>query len=66
MGPVKCLGKLKFGVFGLFFGVFAEGSKLVFLRPFFGHFWLFVILVFFHVFCDFSYLSKFTIMILIL
>ena len=50
MGPVKCLGKLKFGVFGLFFGVFAQGSKLVFLGPFFGHFWLFVILVFFLIF----------------
>ena len=34
MGPVKCLGKLKFGVFGLFFGVFQKGSKRVFLGLF--------------------------------
>ena len=34
MGPVKCLGKLKFSVFRVFFAVFAGGAKLVFLGLF--------------------------------
>jgi len=50
MGPVKCLGKLKFGVFDLFFGVFHRASKMVFLRVFLGHFWFLLFLRFLVIF----------------
>ena len=47
----------KIGVFGLFFGVFHEGSKMVFLGLFLGHFRFSLFLVFLVIFVVLSLIS---------